>query len=238
MSNAIWHELECGGYTADLEFWRRLADAQDGPVLDVGAGTGRTTLPLAGTGHAVLALDLEDELLAVLRERAGGLEVRTLVGDARAFGLGEQFGLCIVPMQTIQLLGGAAARESFLDCARLHLEAGGLLAVAIAEELECFEVVEGGPGPLPDVQEIAGVVYCSRPVAVRVDADGYELERRRETVTADGCMTVERNLIHLDLLDADTLEREAAAAGFRAAGRRAIGATDDHVGSTLVVLRA
>ncbi|MGI8712872.1 MAG: class I SAM-dependent methyltransferase [Solirubrobacteraceae bacterium] len=238
MSEAIWHDLECGGYAEDLELWQRLADAQPGAVLDVGAGTGRTTLPLARTGHAVLAMDLEDELLAVLRERADGLQVRTLVGDARAFGLGEEFGLCIVPMQTVQLLGGAAGRGSFLECARMHLEPGGLLAVAIAEELECFEVVDGGPGPLPDVHELDGVVYCSRAVGVRVDGDGFELERRRETVAADGGLTVQRNLIHLDALDADTLEREAAAAGFAPAGRRAVGATDDYVGSTVVVLRA
>jgi SAM-dependent methyltransferase len=238
MSEAIWHDLECGSYGEDLELWRRLADAQPGAVLDVGAGTGRTTLPLARAGHAVLALDLDDALLEVLRDRADGLEVRTLVGDACAFGLGEEFGLCIVPMQTIQLLGGETGRAQFLECARMHLEPGRLLAVALAEELECFEVLEGGPGPLPDVTEIDGVVYCSRPTAVRRDGDGFVLERQRETVSPDGALDSERNLIHLDSLDAATLEREAAAAGFTAAGRAEIGATDDYVGSTVVMLRA
>jgi hypothetical protein len=186
----------------------------------------------------VLALDLDDDLLEVLRERAAGLEVRTTVGDARAFWLGEAFALCIVPMQTIQLLGGADGRRQFLECASLHLEPGGVLAVAVAEELDCFEAVDGFPGPLPDVGEFDGVVNSSRPVAVRLDADGFELERRRETVTADGRLSTERDLIHLDRLVAETLEREAVAVGLRAVDRVSIAATDEYVGTTVVMLRA
>lgn len=238
MSEAIWHDLECGSYGEDLSFWRQLAARTGGPVLDVGAGTGRITLELAREGHAVLALDLDDELLGVMRDRAEGLEVRTVVGDARAFWLGETFALCVVPMQTIQLLGGADGRAQFLECAGEHLEPGGVLAIAVAEELDCFEAVDGLPGPRPDVREFDGVVYSSRPVAVRLQDEGFSLERRRDTVTADGRLSSERNLIHLDRLEAETLEREAAAAGLRAAGRVAIDATDDYVATTVVMLRA
>ncbi|MBV9817608.1 MAG: methyltransferase domain-containing protein [Solirubrobacterales bacterium] len=234
----IWHDLECGRYTADLPLWRRLAERLPGPVIDVGAGTGRTTLDLAAAGHEVLALDLCDALLEALRDRGEGLAVRTIVGDARAFGLGEQFGLCIVPMQTIQLLGGAEGRAGFWRCAVPHLAPGGVVAIAIADSLECFETVEGGPGPLPDVIEVDNVVYSSRPTGVRVDATGFELERRRELVTPDGRLEATRNLIHLDAVTADTLEDEGREAGLRPIGRIAIEATDDYVGATAVMLRA
>ncbi len=238
MNAAIWHDLECGRYAEDLSFWRQLAAKTGGPVLDVGAGTGRVALELARAGHAVLALDLDDELLGVLRDRAAGLEVHTIVADARAFWLGEAFALCIVPMQTIQLLGGAEGRGQFLECSRQHLAPGGVLAVAVAEQLDCFETVDGFPGPLPDVGEFDGVVYSSRPVAVRPDADGFELERQRETVTPDGRLSTERDLIHLDRLAAETLEQEAAAAGLRSIDRVSIAATDEYVGTTVVMLRA
>jgi SAM-dependent methyltransferase len=237
MSEAIWHDLECGGYAEDLSFWRQLAARTGGPILDVGAGTGRVTLELARAGHAVVAIDLDDALLEVLRERGGDLDVRTLVSDARAFSLGEEFALGVVPMQTIQLLGGPEGRRSFLNCAREHLGLGAVLAIALAEELDCFEIVEGAPGPLPDVTELDGVVYSSRPVAVRADGDGFVLERRRETVTADGRLSVERNLIHLDDLAAETLEDEATAAGLRPVDRVSIPATEDYVATTVVMLR-
>jgi SAM-dependent methyltransferase len=239
MSKAIWHDLECGSYTADLMFWRALAQRIGGPVLDVGAGTGRTTLELAREGHEVTAIDLDDHLLGELRERAGGLEVTTIVADARSFWFELSFPLIIMPMQTIQLLGGADGRAAFLECAAFHLESPGVLAIAIADDLELFDVTGGTvPGPLPDVVEHDGVVYSSRPVAVRGDGDGFQLERRRETVTADGRLTTEQDLIHLDHVDPETLEREGEAAGLRAASRMEIAATEDYVGSTVVMFRA
>jgi SAM-dependent methyltransferase len=239
VTKAIWHDLECGSYTADLMFWRALAQRIGGPVLDVGAGTGRTALELAREGHEVVAIDRDDELLGQLRERATGLEVTTIVADARAFWLGFSFPLIIVPMQTIQLLGGAEGRAAFLECAVYHLQTPGVLAIAIADDLELFDVSDGTvPGPLPDVVEYDGVVYSSRPVAVRTDGDGFELERRRETVAADGRLTTEQDLIHLDHVDPDALEGEAEAAGLRAASRMEIAATEDYVGSTVVMLRA
>jgi SAM-dependent methyltransferase len=239
VNRAIWHDLECGTYTADLEFWRALAQRTGGPVLDVGAGTGRIALELAREGHEVTAVDLDDELLEALRERAGALEVTTLVADARAFWLGTTFPLIIVPMQTIQLLGGSEGRAAFFECAAFHLESPGVLAIAIAHELELFDVSDGtAAGPLPDVVERDGVVYSSRPVAVRAVADGFVLERRRETVTAAGEHTAEEDVIHLDRLDPDTVEREGEAAGLRPASRLEIEPTEDYVGSTVVMLRA
>ncbi len=239
MTKAIWHDLECGSYTADLAFWRALAERTGGPVLDVGAGTGRTALELAREGHEVTAIDLDDELLEALRERAGELEVTTLVADARAFWLGMTFPLIIVPMQTVQLLGGTAGRAAFLECAAFHLDSPGVLAIAIAHELELFDVSDGtGTGPLPDLVERDGVVYSSRPLAVCADADGFVLERRRETVTAAGEHRTEQDVIHLDRLDPDTLEGEAEAAGLRPASRLEIAPTEDYVGSTVVMLRA
>jgi SAM-dependent methyltransferase len=233
----VWHDVECGAYGEDLPLWRELADACEGPLLDVGAGTGRVALHLAGRGHPVVALDRAPALLAALRQRAAGLPVETVEADARSFDLaGRRFGLILVPMQTVQLLGGPDGRGAFMARAAAHLNRGGLLAIAIADALEAFE--EGDAVPLlPDLREIDGVVYSSRPVAVRMERGGAAIHRVRETVDLAGRRTVADDVIVLDDVDAATLEAEGAAHGLRAERARRIPATDDYVGSTVAMLR-
>jgi SAM-dependent methyltransferase len=231
-----WHDLECGGYVEDLPLWRELAAAAHGPVLDVGAGTGRVALDLARRGHPVMALDVDAELLATLRERAGDLPIETVAADARSFVLGRRFALMIVPMQTAQLLGGHHGRSRFLASARAHLAPGGLLAIALADALEGFDAEHTEP-PLPDMLEIDGVIYASRPVAVRDLGDRVAIERIRETVDRDGRRTAAGNVVVLDRVDPAELAREAAATGLRALEPRHIPATDEYVGSTVVMLR-
>jgi SAM-dependent methyltransferase len=232
-ASVVWHELECGSYAEDLELWRALAHASAGPVLDVGAGTGRVTLELARQGHAVTAIDLDGELLAQLAVAAGDAKVATVVADAREFALELTFALCIVPMQTIQLLGGSSQRRAFLARARRHLRPGGVLAIAIVDELEPFVVA-----PLPDICERDGVVYSSRPTAIRERDGGFVLERRRETVSAGGELTTELDEITLDSVSAETLEDEGADAGLQPSGRAQIPETDDHVATVVVMFRA
>ena len=33
---ALWHDIECGAYEGDLELWRELSAAADGPILEFG----------------------------------------------------------------------------------------------------------------------------------------------------------------------------------------------------------
>jgi SAM-dependent methyltransferase len=248
MSVVIWHDVECASYVEDLPLWRSLAASYGDPVLDVGAGTGRVTLDLARAGYRVTAIDRDPELIAALGARLGGISeivgvssqalVTTAVADARDFDLGETFPLIVVPMQTIQLLGGAERRAAFVRCAQRHLASGGVLAVAIAEVLDLYEVVDGILMPLPDIREYDGTVYSSQPTAVRADGRGFVLERRREIITPSGERTVEENSIRLDRLTVRGFEREGRAAGFTALGREHVPETHDYSGSEVVILGA
>ena len=161
----------------------------------------------------------------------------TVVADARSFELDTRFPLCIVPMQTVQLLD-REGRAAFLRCARRHLAAGGLLAVALSESLDPYDVEDGGPIPLPDMCEQDGIVYSSAPTAIRVDDAGYVLERRREAVSPQGDHDVELNSIRLDRVSAAELEREGATAGLEPLAQRHVPATEDYVGSVVVMLGA
>jgi SAM-dependent methyltransferase len=237
--HVLWHDLECGRYAQDLPLWRELAAETGGPILDLGAGSGRVALDLARGGHAVVALDVDARLLAALdaRASAAGLAVETVRADARAFVLERRFALVLAPMQTIQLLGGADGRAGLLRSAAACLRPGGLLACALADALEGFDAEHTEP-PLPDVLERDGWVYASHPVAVRPDADGATIERLRQTVSPDGARTAEGDVVRLDKLDGDTLEAEGVAVGLRPAGRRFVEMTDEHVGSEVVLFHA
>jgi SAM-dependent methyltransferase len=233
----IWHDVECGGYAEDLALWRELAAAADGPVLDIGAGTGRVALDLAAGGVEVVALDVDDALLGALRERAGaaGLDVETVCADATAFDLGERrFGLIAVPMQTLQLLPDAEARAAFLHSAKAHLRNGGVVAAALADALESFDAESDGL-PEPDVAVVDGVRYSSLPLAVVDEGDRAAIHRLRQ-VAMDGTAE-EHDVIRLARVDAAMLAEEAQAAGLEAETARRIPATDVYVGSTVVILR-
>jgi SAM-dependent methyltransferase len=230
----VWHDVECGRYSADLALWGELARCERGPVLDVGAGTGRVALRLARAGHDVTALDREPELLDALRARAVGVRVDTVVADARDFSLDRRFGLVIVPMQTIQLL---PERAGFLAAARRHLLPGALLAVAIAAALEDFGDLDGDLPP-PDVASFAGWRFASQPTAVRALSGATRIERLRRTFAPDGSVTEEHDVIELAALTVAGLEAEGRAVGFAPEPARAIPPTDEHVGSEVVLLRA
>ena len=236
---AVWHDVECAAYTADLELWRELAAGAGGAVLDVGCGTGRVALDLAGRGHDVTGLDSDPALVEELRRRARerGVRVDALAGDARAFELGRTFALVISPMQVVQLLGGPAGRSRMLEAVRGHLAPGGLFVAALANPFEDWSETESLP-PLPDVREEAGWVYSSTPVGVRRGRGSFFIDRHRQAVSPAGEMTEERATIELDAVMAAELEAEAAAHGFRARPRREVAPTPDYVGSDVVVLEA
>lgn len=206
-------------------------------MLDLGAGTGRVALDLARAGFEVVAVDLEAEFLEALRARAGELPIETLLADARTFALpGRRFPLILAPMQTVQLLGGPDGRAAFLHSVAAHLAPGGLLAASLADAMDGFDAEHTEP-PLPDIVERDGWVYVSQPVAVRPGPAGISIERIRQIVSPAGRRTAEGDEIHLDTLDGDTLAAEGVAAGLRDAGRRRIEATEEHVGSEVVLLR-
>jgi hypothetical protein len=119
---------------------------------------------------------------------------------------------------------------------RAHLADGGLVACALADDLDAFDgsTVEL---PLPDTAVVDGVSYSSQPVALRDAGDRMAIERVRTIVSASGARSSSDDVIHLDKLDAEQVAAEARAAGLASLGVRVIPPTEEHVGTTVVMLR-
>ncbi|MDR6971077.1 class I SAM-dependent methyltransferase [Leifsonia shinshuensis] len=80
-------------YPADAESW--LTEGIEGPVLDLGAGTGKLTAALVARGFEVSAVDPSPEMLRVLGERLPDVDARE--GSAERIPFPDSaFGLVLV----------------------------------------------------------------------------------------------------------------------------------------------
>ena len=234
----IWHDVENGGYEADLPLWRELAAQAGGPVLDLGAGTGRVALDLAAAGHEVTALDSDAELLdeLALRARERGLEVSAVRADARSLARIGRFSLVLAPMQFMQIMGGASARAEVLAGVAACLGRGAAFAAAIADLDEAVAARDAAP-PLPDVGQNGDWVYSSQPLDVRPEPGGVAVEWLRQIVSPAGTLTEERHTQMIDSLTPDELEREASPHSLRPVARHEVSETAAYIGSMVVVCR-
>jgi SAM-dependent methyltransferase len=122
----------------DLPFWLELARRGQGPVLELGCGSGRVLLPLLQeiAGIQVVGLENDPAMLALLAGQEGQLSasergrLRLVQGDMAAFELSERFALILLPCNTYSMLE-AERRRATLACVRRHLLPGGLFAASL-----------------------------------------------------------------------------------------------------------
>ena len=125
----------------DVAFWRRLAAAQDGPVLELGCGTGRITIPAARAGAQVVGIDRSAEMLARGRRRVkrlnGGGSASLVRGDIRMlpFRARPGFHLVMAPYGILQSLTRELDLRATLLSVHRVLRRGGLFGVDLVPDL-------------------------------------------------------------------------------------------------------
>ena len=118
----------------DRDFYLELANTYGGPVLELGCGTGRITLPMARRGVEVTGLDASEAMLNILRQKLAkeSEEVRSRVrlaeGDFRSHDLGDRFSLVTIPFRPMQHMYTGDDQVAALTNAGRHLADGGILA--------------------------------------------------------------------------------------------------------------
>lgn len=129
---ARFYDDDYRAYDDDLGLILEMAEEADGPVVELGCGTGRVLLPLADAGITATGVDISPALLDVARVKlaAAGLAARVelVEADLRRPGLPESsFALAVCTSNTLMHLTEAADQEDALRAARRLLRPGGRL---------------------------------------------------------------------------------------------------------------
>jgi SAM-dependent methyltransferase len=86
-----------------------------GPVLELGIGTGRVALPLAGRGVEVHGIDGSAAMVEKLRAKPGGDRIPVTIGDFADVGVEGKYTVIYIPFNTIFAL---ITQEDQLRCFR------------------------------------------------------------------------------------------------------------------------
>jgi SAM-dependent methyltransferase len=121
----LYDRLFPGGEAA-VDFYRAEAGRRGGSVLELGSGTGRKLVPIAGDGHACTGLELSPAMLAEARRRADerAVAVEWVPGDMRGFDLGRTFDLVLIAGNSLLHLHETADLLSCFRSVRAHLAPG------------------------------------------------------------------------------------------------------------------
>ena len=111
----------------------RLAElAGDGPVLELGIGTGRVALPLARRGLAVHGIDASRAMVEKLRAKPGGADIPVTIGDFAELAVEGEFSLVFVVFNTLFSLTDQDEQVRCFRSVAARLVPGGRFV------LECF----------------------------------------------------------------------------------------------------
>ena len=123
-------EVEWGS-REDTVFFVDQAREIGGPVLELGAGTGRVVWAIAESGFEVVGLDLSEPMLRRAEEKGAGrpddvrARARFVRADMSEFEVDQEFGLVISPFRAFQSLLTPEAQRASLECVHRHLRSGG-----------------------------------------------------------------------------------------------------------------
>jgi SAM-dependent methyltransferase len=120
-----------GTMTADIPFYVELALDTEGPLVELGVGTGRVAIPVARqTGRRVLGIDESPQMLERARERVAeaGVDVELRLGDMRELSLDEPAGLVYAPFRALLHVPTWAGKRLVFERVAAGLRPGGRFA--------------------------------------------------------------------------------------------------------------
>jgi SAM-dependent methyltransferase len=128
----------------DIPFWRTLALRVEGPVLELGCGTGRISIPLARAGVSLVGIDRSEAMLSRARQRIqrGRLtsRARLIRGDIRALPFpSSTFPLVMAPYGVLQSLLRERDLAAALDAVLGVLQPRATFGIELVADLPSWD---------------------------------------------------------------------------------------------------
>ena len=182
MNSTAGYDLAAAGYDKKEKYLNSfeknkliplLGEVKGKTILDVGAGTGRTSVVLAKMGAEVTALDVSEQMLKELTKK--NAKIKTVVGDAESLPFPDKsFDVVVSAFLIVHLKDPTR----FFDEAYRVLKDGGLLVVTNINQKEP-----------PEVKTPAGIIkiesYYHRPEKIREILESLAFEIKDEIIVKE-----------------------------------------------------
>ena len=122
-----------------------MAERANGPILELGCGTGRVTIPVARTGARVVGVDRSAEMLGYALKRTRRIRSRLrpawLLGDIRflPFSSSARFDLVMAPYGILQSLVRESDLAATLSSVHRVLAPNGTFGVDLVPDLPAWK---------------------------------------------------------------------------------------------------
>ena len=134
-----YYDSENADLSDDFPAYLHLAEEQDGPILDIGCGTGRVAFFLAAQAFKITGIDRSEAMLGKAKTRSvhmpHGDQIVWHYADMRALALESRFRLAIFSYNGFMHLLEQDEQFALLDNIHKHLNSGGKLALDLINPL-------------------------------------------------------------------------------------------------------
>lgn len=114
-------------------FWRQIAGRYGGPILELGCGTGKISIPLAKAGYEITGIDISQDMLdyADYKAEHENLDIRWSLMNMVHFDFDQQFKLIILPSNNIGHLHTLDEVDGCFASIKRHLDPQGVFVIDV-----------------------------------------------------------------------------------------------------------
>ena len=204
----------------DVPFWRRIAAAARGPVLELGCGTGRVSLPLARAGVNLVGIDRSAPMLERARRqilRSSRPQVRKCLdlvrGDIRALPFDDgAFPMVLAPYGILQSLIRPRDLTATLASVARVVAPGGTFGIDLVPDVPKWREYENRV----QLRGRAGGAQLTLVESVRQDPKRHLTTFEQKYIERKGAKTREHRFdLTFRTLSVRQMTRQLETAGFR-----------------------